>query len=69
MMKHLITGAMIAAFSFGAAGVAAADTTVGFYPSHGACVAHGVHNLGKEGLGKTWFCRQSGNQWELFTRP
>ncbi|MGW6330947.1 hypothetical protein [Nocardia rhamnosiphila] len=68
MMKHLITGAMIAAFTFGAAGIAAADTTVGYYPTHGACVANGVDKFGREGLGKTWFCRQSGNQVELFTR-
>ncbi|WP_063129139.1 hypothetical protein [Nocardia fusca] len=68
MMKHLSTGAMIAAFTFGAAGVAAADTTVGYYPTHGACVANGVSKFGQVGLGKTWFCRQSGNQFELFTR-
>ncbi|MEV0111613.1 hypothetical protein AB0H42_35705 [Nocardia sp. NPDC050799] len=68
MMKHLITGAMIAAFTFGAAGIAAADTTVGYYPTHGACVANGMNKFGREGLGNTWFCRRSGNQFELFTR-
>jgi hypothetical protein len=68
MMKHLITGAMIAAFTFGAAGTAAADTTVGTYATHGACVANGVSKFGKEGLGKTWFCRQSGNQFNLVRR-
>ncbi|BDT91344.1 hypothetical protein IFM12275_13200 [Nocardia sputorum] len=68
MSKYLISGAMIAVFSFGAAGTAVADETVGYYPTHGACVANGVAKFGQEGLGKTWFCRQTGNQFELFRR-
>lgn len=68
MLKFLISGAMIAAFSFGAAGTAAADETVDYYSTHGACVAKGVAEFGQEGLGKTWFCRQTGNQFELFRR-
>ncbi|MGY2032252.1 hypothetical protein ACW9HR_32610 [Nocardia gipuzkoensis] len=68
MVKYLISGAMIAAFSFGAAGTAAAEETVGYYPTHGTCVANGVAKFGQEGLGKTWFCRQTGSQFELFRR-
>ncbi|WP_280493353.1 hypothetical protein [Nocardia asiatica] len=68
MVKYLISGAMIAAFSFGAAGPAAADETVGYYPTHGTCVANGVAEFGQEWLGKAWFCRQTGNQFELFRR-
>ncbi|MEU2176924.1 hypothetical protein ABZ552_22085 [Nocardia sp. NPDC019219] len=68
MSKYLISGAMIAVFSFGAAGTAVADETVGYYPTHGACVANGVAKFGQEGLGKTWFCRRTGNQFELFRR-
>lgn len=60
MLKYLITGAVIATFSFGAAGTAAADYTVGHYSTHGACVANG--------LGKTWFCRQSGGGYDLIHR-
>ncbi|MEV5646890.1 hypothetical protein AB0L57_01455 [Nocardia sp. NPDC052254] len=68
MMKLLITGTMIAAFSLGVAGLATADTTVGYYRTQGACVANGVGKFGADGLGKTWFCRPSGDQFELFTR-
>ncbi|MGW4093395.1 hypothetical protein [Nocardia sp. NPDC004750] len=68
MLKYLISGVMIAAFSSGAAGTAAADETVDYYSTHGACVANGVAKFGQEGLGKTWFCRQNGNQFELFRR-
>ncbi|MEU7766691.1 hypothetical protein AB0B25_16380 [Nocardia sp. NPDC049190] len=68
MLKYLITGATVAAFAFGAAGTARADYTVGHYSTHGACVANGVSKFGKEELGKTWFCRQSGGRYELFHR-
>ncbi|MEU7629338.1 hypothetical protein AB0C34_05030 [Nocardia sp. NPDC049220] len=68
MVKYLVTWAMVAAFSFGAAGTAWADYTVGHYSTHGACVANGVGEFGDEGLGKTWFCRKSGERYELLHR-
>ncbi|WP_157181757.1 hypothetical protein [Nocardia testacea] len=68
MSKYLITGVMIAAFSFGAAGTAAADYTVGHYSTHGACVANGVGRFGNDELGKTWFCRRSGEGYDLIHR-
>lgn len=68
MLKYLITGVMIATFSFGAAGTAVADYTVGHYSTHGACVANGVGKFGNKELGKTWFCRQSGGGYDLIHR-
>lgn len=68
MLKYLITGAMIAAFSFVGAGTAAADYIVGHYSTNGACVANGVGKFGNDELGKTWFCRQSGGGYDLIHR-
>jgi hypothetical protein len=68
MMKYLIAGVMVAAFSFGAAGTAAADRVIAHYPVFGACVANGVGQFGEEQMGKTWFCQPVDGGYNLVLR-